>query len=124
MDVVRKCRAVMHAFTTRVDCETLDKPYLRVITELYQNKLRTIPATHETTNGSGSFVPHGLLNFDRYMEVLKESSSYEKLVRCLSQWLALMELCDDLLERLQLYGHAQYLDVKHAQETLRTHWRT
>ena len=58
------------------------------------------------------------------MEVLKESSSFEKLVRCLSQWLALMELCDDLLERVQLYGHAQYLDVKHAQETLRAHWRT
>lgn len=119
LEVVRKCRAVMNAFTTRVDCETLDKPYLHVITDLYQNKLRSIPATHETTNTSGSFVPQGLLNFDRYMEVLKESSSYEKLVRCLSQWLALMELCDDLLERLYLYGHAQYLDVKHAQETLR-----
>ena len=56
--------------------------------------------------------------------MLKESSSYDKLVRCLSQWLALMELCDDLLERLQLYGHAQYLDVKHAQDSLRQHWRT
>ena len=55
-----------------------------------------------------------MLNFDRYMQVLKESTSYTKLVGCLSQWLALMELCDDLLERLQLYGHAQYLDVKHA----------
>ena len=67
---------------------------------MYQNKLRNIPTAHETTNGSGSFVPQGLLNFDRYMEVLKDSSSYEKLVRCLSEWLALMELCDDLLERL------------------------
>jgi hypothetical protein len=84
MDTVRKCRAVMHAFTQTVDCETLDKAFLRVINEMYQNKLRNIPTAHETTNGSGSFVPQGLLNFDRYMEVLKDSSSYEKLVRCLS----------------------------------------
>ena len=42
----------------------------------------------------------------------------------MSQWLALMELCDDLLDRLHQYGHAQYLDMKHAQEALRSHWRT
>jgi hypothetical protein len=29
-------------------------------------------------------VPKGLINFDRYMEVLKSSSSYEKLIICLS----------------------------------------
>jgi hypothetical protein len=45
-------------------------------------------------------VPASLINFDRYFEVLKESSCYSKLVACLSEWLALMELSDDLLERL------------------------
>jgi len=38
--------------------------------------------------------------------------------------MALMELCDDLFERLHLYGHASYLDIRHAQETLREHWKT
>jgi hypothetical protein len=57
------------------------------------------------------------------MEVLRQSSSYDRLINCLSNWMALMELCDDLLDRLQLYGHAQYLDIAHAQETLREHWR-
>lgn len=69
-------------------------------------------------------VPKNLINFDRYMEVIKESNSYDKLISCLSNWMALMELCDDLLERLQLYGHAQYLDIKHAQDSLREHWQT
>ena len=65
-----------------------------------------------------------MINFDKYMEVIKQSSSYEKLVSCLSEWMALMELCDDLLERLTLYGHMQYLDIKHASDTIREHWKT
>lgn len=71
-----------------------------------------------------SSVPKTLINFDKYMEVIKQSSSYEKLVSCLSEWMALMELCDDLLERLTLYGHMQYLDIKHASDTIREHWKT
>ncbi len=71
----------------------------------------------------GHVVPPGLLNFDRYLEVLTYSSSYDRLLRCLSQWLALMELSDDLLDRLHLYGHAQYLDMKHARDALREHWQ-
>jgi hypothetical protein len=74
--------------------------------------------------GPSQVVPKGLINFERYMTILQDSVCYEKLVRCLSQWLALMELCDDLLDRLHQYGHAQYLDMKHAQEALRSHWKT
>jgi hypothetical protein len=58
------------------------------------------------------------------MEVLRSSVSYEKLVHCLSEWMALMELADDLLERLSLYGHSSCLDLKQAMENMREHWQT
>jgi hypothetical protein len=38
--------------------------------------------------------------------------------------MALMELADDLLERLSLYGHSSCLDLKQAKENMREHWQT
>lgn len=35
VEMIRKCRAVMHFFSTKVDCEKLDGDYLKVITQMY-----------------------------------------------------------------------------------------
>ena len=72
----------MHAFSTRVDLELLDSHYFKLISKLYESKLRApldLPDHQQNV-----VVPKGLINFDRYMEVLKSSSSYEKLIICLS----------------------------------------
>jgi len=39
-------------------------------------------------------------NFDD----LHESESYGRLLECIAEWFTLMELCEDLVERVQLYG--------------------
>lgn len=103
----------MDRFSKRVDLELLDRDFLKTLTGLFEAKLRQ-PLTKNSSSVAHNSVPSSLINFERYMDLLKESSCYEKLITCLSSWMALMELCDDLLERMQLYGHAQYLDIKHA----------
>jgi hypothetical protein len=38
------------------------------------------------------------------INLLKNSEEYGRLVRCIAEWFALMELSEDLIERLKLYG--------------------
>ena len=97
----------------------LDEGYLDSLARVYYHKLKQSPQKNHSL-----VPPKELINYERYMEVLCESGSYEKLITVLSEWMAIMELCDDLLERMRLYEHAQYLDIKHTQDSLREHWRT
>lgn len=58
----------MDFFSRKVDLEMLDKCYLKLISSLYECKLREpVSTTHVSTKG----IPKSLLNFDRYMDVLK-----------------------------------------------------
>jgi hypothetical protein len=44
------------------------------------------------------------------MELLKESEEYGRLIQCIAEWFALMELSEDLIDRVRLYGITQYID--------------
>ena len=56
------------------------------------------------------------------MDTLKDQPSFQKLIRVLSEWFALMELCDDLLERIDNYGIAHYIDMNDVQKKIRDKW--
>lgn len=56
------------------------------------------------------------------MEVIGQSTQFGKLKAVLAEWLTLIELCDDLLERIEIYGIAHYLDMEQADKKLRENW--
>ena len=66
------------------------------------------------------YIP--LNGLSEYMETLKDQPAFNKLIRVLSEWFALMELCDDLLERIEIYGIAHYIDVQSAEKKIRDNW--
>lgn len=56
------------------------------------------------------------------MDILNQAPSFTKLKAVLAEWMALIELCDDLLERIELYGIAHYIDIEQAEKKLRSNW--
>lgn len=56
------------------------------------------------------------------MEVIQQSQQYGKLIDSIANWYALMELCEDLIERVKLYGISQYLDESAAFRKLEKNW--
>ena len=56
------------------------------------------------------------------MDYLSQSPSYNKLLSCLAEWMALIEMCDDLLERIHLYGIAHYIDLPSVTQKLKANW--
>lgn len=87
----------MQKFCLKVDCQMLNNEFHKVIVAQYEEKVKD----HH------KYVPKEL---SKYMEILSESTQYKRLITCISEWLAVMELCDDLLQRVKVYGIAHYLD--------------
>ncbi len=69
----------MQAFSERVDLELFDIDFFKLLCKQYELKLR-LPLDQSPIQ----VVPKGLVNFERYLEILKDSPCYDKLVRCLS----------------------------------------
>lgn len=114
---------VMDLFSQKVDGHLLNSIYFRAIKEVYERKIRNPfeekGKDHNSMYEQGlGMLPKTIINFDKYMEVFMNSGHcYDKLIKCLSEWMALMELSDDLLERLELYGHSKYFfDLDSAKE--------
>ena len=80
-----------------------------MVAEEYARKLRE----------HNKYVPKELAE---YMDVLSKSQNYQRLTVCLSEWLTALEMCDDLLERVQAYGIGHYIDIKEAERKLRDNW--
>ena len=56
------------------------------------------------------------------VQELKTCDEYQKLVKCIAEWFTLMEMSEDLIERLKLYGISQYLDEKAMVQQLHHNW--
>jgi len=78
---------VMVEFCEKVDNQLLNKDYHRKIVEVYCEKVKD----HQ------SYVPASL---HKYLPLITSSPQYHKLLRCLSEWLALIEQSNDLLHRI------------------------
>ncbi len=57
------------------------------------------------------------------MDILKESDDFDLLVTSLAEWFALMELCDDLIQRVADYKIMEIYDVNVLREKLRANWK-
>ncbi len=57
------------------------------------------------------------------MDILKESDDFDLLVTSLAEWFALMELCDDLIQRVADYKIMEIYDVNLLRENLRANWK-
>ena len=57
-----------------------------------------------------------------HMDALEASQEYQRLVESIANWYALMELCEDLINRIKLYGISQYLDEEAAIQKLERNW--
>lgn len=99
----------MTQFTRKVDLELLNDVFYKQVQRQYLSKIRD----HQ------KYVPKEL---SEYLEVLKDKDSYKRLLNCLSEWMTMMELCDDLFARIKLYGIAEILDEKHLEEQVRQNW--
>ena len=89
----------MSHFSNKIDQEMLDSDYYKIIVGQYKDRLKE----------HYKYIP--LEELSKYMDYLSQSASYTKLLSCLAEWMALIELCDDLLERIHLYGIAHYIDL-------------
>lgn len=49
---------------------------------------------------------------------MQNSPQYNRLVEVIAHWFTLIELCEDLMERVKLYGISAYLDETAALEKL------
>lgn len=56
------------------------------------------------------------------MKALEDSHQYKRLIESIANWYALMELCEDLIDRVKLYGISQYLDEEAAIQKLERNW--
>ena len=56
------------------------------------------------------------------LEIIIESEQYSRLIQCIAEWFSLMELCEDLIERVKLYGISAYMDEKAIIEKLHRNW--
>lgn len=99
-----KIDQVSSEFAHRVDRELLDQQFFHVLVAQYHRKIQE----HSLSNSDYHQLPGKIReNF----EMIKVSEEYARLVQCIAEWFALMELCEDLIERIKLYGIAQYFDA-------------
>lgn len=84
-------------FCRKVDRELLDNQFYPVLVSQYHSKI----IKHRLSGADTGKMPGKIRE---NIEVLKESKGYMKLVQCIAEWFALMELSEDLVERLKLYG--------------------
>ena len=63
--------------------------------------------------------------FQANFEQLQTSDQYGRLIETVAQWFSLIELCEDLVERIQLYGIFNYLsgDEQYVVDKLRNNWK-
>lgn len=63
--------------------------------------------------------------FQANFDSLQSSDQYGRLIETVAQWFSLIELCEDLVERIQLYGIFNYLsgDEEYVKEKLKQNWK-
>ncbi|CDW74731.1 UNKNOWN [Stylonychia lemnae] len=104
---------IMGYMSNKIDNEYLDQKYLPLLVEQYLFKLRQ----------NEKYMTQPQLNdLSNYMDTLKTQPAYEKFLRVLAEWFALMELCDDLMERIEEYGIAHYVDMQQVEQKIRNNW--
>lgn len=62
-------------------------------------------------------------NYNQSLEEVEKTPEYARLLEAVASWYASMELCEDLLDRVQLYGISCYLDEEAAKAKLEKNWR-
>lgn len=63
--------------------------------------------------------------FRKHFDELQDSEEYARLIESVAQWFSLIELCEDLVERIQLYGIFNYLsgDEQYVIDKLHENWK-
>ncbi len=74
-----------------MDQEILEQKLRPMLSELYKLRINNDPI----------YLPE---NIRCHVTKFKHAPEYQRLVGALSEWLTLMEMCEDLVQRLQHYG--------------------
>lgn len=106
------------SFCQKVDRELLDKQFYFEIVKQYHRKIQQ----HKLNSDLFEKMP---TQFQANFEQLQTSDQYGRLIETVAQWFSLIELCEDLVERIQLYGIFNYLsgDEQYVVEKLRKNWK-
>lgn len=94
----------------KVDQGHLNDNYYKSIVNQYKHKLRK----------HNKYVP--IEEVKKHFDFMVQTHNYRKLIGIMAEWLALIEVCDDLLNRIEIYGIAHYLDLKIVEEILKKNW--
>lgn len=102
---------VSSVFCKSIDRDIIDKQFINVLIANYARRIRNYKLTQK------NFVrlPETLQS---NIKTLEESAEYKRLVQSIASWYAMMEMCEDLIERIKLYGISQYLDEEAALKKL------
>ena len=82
---------LMHLFSNTVDQEILEHKLRPLLSEQYK---LCITRDHK-------YLPENILS---HVTKFEDAPGYQRLVGALAEWLTLMEMCEDLVQRLQHYG--------------------
>lgn len=103
-------QALSSHFCQKVDLETLDTHYFPVLSGQYHRMLQTHHQKLPTSKLSEN------------IDLIRQSPQYGRLLEVISQWFALMEMCEDLVSRVDTYGISQYIDQDAAIDKLKKNW--
>ena len=93
----------------------MDEQFFHVLTDQYRLKI----SQHQLGGDDYKSLPKQIRD---NMDLMKGTPEYNQLIGCIAQWFALMELCEDLLERIALYGITQYFDLDALLRKLHKNW--
>lgn len=102
---------VSSRFCKTIDRDLLDNQYYYTLVNQYARRIRE----YKVTQKNFARLPETL---QENIKTLEDSVEYKRLVQTIAAWYALMELCEDLIERVKLYGISQYLDEQAALQKL------
>ena len=99
-----------------MDRDILDKQfYLRLVDE-YRNKVLEQKITED-------YLDKLPVSCQPLIKEVQDSKEFHRLLEVVSQWYALMEMCEDLIERTQIYGINQYIDHESSIKKLERNWQ-
>jgi hypothetical protein len=88
---------VSSLFCKSIDRDIVDKQFYNTLVAQYARRIRE----YKLTQKNFMRLPETLQS---NIKTLEESAEYKRLVQSIASWYALMELCEDLIERVKLYG--------------------
>lgn len=95
----------------------VDNQFYNTLVSQYFKRIVSHKLSQEDQSQMPNRFRQGLELFDQ------KNPDYQRLVEAIAQWYALMELSEDLLDRVQLYGISDYLDEEAAKEKLEKNWK-